>query len=294
MAKESFYFSHDYGSRNDPKIVKVLMKLGQEGKGVYWDLIEMLYEQGGYLMLSDCDSYAFALRTSEECITRLVQEFGLFENDGEKFWSNSVLARMDKRDIKSQKAKESALKRWNKADSNANASQNDTNALRSKSEPNAIKESKGKESKVKEEEIDKEENPSSPAAPNPVFKKVFESMDDVMKSIIENENSLNDIGAVAKIPNPADVPKMIEEFCNYQKAIEKFHTDRSEFKKHFFSWYARKYPNVSSDKNSAGDSPPDRQGLEDTEKIGKWIWLNNGWRDTTTFPEHRKLHYGIK
>ena len=46
MAKESFYFSHDYGSRNDPKLVKVLMKLKQEGKGVYWDLIEMLYEQG--------------------------------------------------------------------------------------------------------------------------------------------------------------------------------------------------------------------------------------------------------
>lgn len=166
MSKESYYFSHDYGSRNDPKLVKVLMKLGQAGKGVYWDLIEMLYEQGGYLMLSDCDSYAFALRTDEECITRLINEFGLFENDGERFWSSSVLSRMDRRDVKSQKAKESALKRWNKADSNANASRNNANALQTQSEPNAIKEKKGKERKEKEiiEEEDKEEKSPSPTS----------------------------------------------------------------------------------------------------------------------------------
>ncbi|QQT60061.1 DUF4373 domain-containing protein [Sphingobacterium multivorum] len=150
MSKDTFYFSHDYGARNDPKLVKVLMKLGQEGKGVYWDLIEMLYEQSGYLMLSECDSYAFALRTTEACITRLVQEFGLFENDGIKFWSNSVLFRLNERNAKSLKAKQSAQKRWEKAELNANASKKNANALPSQSAPNAIKESKEKESKEKE------------------------------------------------------------------------------------------------------------------------------------------------
>ncbi|MBC7913385.1 MAG: DUF4373 domain-containing protein, partial [Pyrinomonadaceae bacterium] len=85
MAKEAFYFTHDYGSRNDPKMQKVLMKMGHEGKSVYWDLVEMLYEEGGYLRVSECDNYAFAIRTEASTISRLINDFDLFINDGEKF-----------------------------------------------------------------------------------------------------------------------------------------------------------------------------------------------------------------
>ena len=137
MSRETFYFSHDYNARNDPKLQKVLMKLGQEGKGVYWDLIEMLYEQGGYLLLSDCDSYAFQLRTQCDCITKLINgDFELFKKDDEKFWSESVLKRLSIRDDKSNKARQSAFARWN-----------DANAMRTQSDGNAIKERKGKENK---------------------------------------------------------------------------------------------------------------------------------------------------
>lgn len=142
MAKETYYFSHDYGSRNDPKLQKLLMRLGQHGKGVYWDLIEMLYEQGGYLLLSECDSYAFALRTECECITSVIRDFFLFENDGVKFWSESVLRRLNKRTEKSEKAANSAKKRWNNA--NALQTQYDSNAK------------KGKERKGNNKEIYKE------------------------------------------------------------------------------------------------------------------------------------------
>ncbi|WP_286842750.1 MULTISPECIES: Lin1244/Lin1753 domain-containing protein [Sphingobacterium] len=291
MAKESFYFSHDYGSRNDPKLVKVLMKLKQEGKGVYWDLIEMLYEQGGYLMLSDCDSYAFALRTSEECINSLINDFGLFENDGQRFWSESVLRRMNQRNAKSEKAKESALKRWNKPDSNANASKKYANALPTQSNSNAIKERKEKEIK---EEIDKEENTSPSSAPIPVFKRGFESMEEVKDSIINDENSLMDIGAVAKVPDPKDVKIRIEEFFTFQKAIDKFHTDRSEFKKHFFSWYAKKYPNNGTGSNIVHSAATLADCSTPPDNSGKWLWLNNGWRDTTKFTDHQKQKHGLK
>lgn len=141
MAKEAYYFSHDFGARNDPKLQKVLMKLGQEGKGVYWDLVEMLFEEGGKLLVSECESYAFALRTKEECISSLLKDFGLFVDDGEFFWSNSVLRRISDRDEKSEKARLSANSRWN----NTNALKSDANALRSESDGNAIKERKGKE-----------------------------------------------------------------------------------------------------------------------------------------------------
>ena len=94
------YFSHDEGARNDPKLIKVLMRLGQAGKGVYWDLVEMLYEQGGYLLLEDCESHAFALRTDCELILKLVNDFDLFATDGARFWSETCLARMEMRDAK--------------------------------------------------------------------------------------------------------------------------------------------------------------------------------------------------
>lgn len=131
------YFSHDEGARNDPKLLQVLRKLGHEGKSVYWDLVEMLYEQGGYLMRSQCDDYAFALHTSCDLILRLVNEFDLFASDGEKFWSESALRRLAQRNAKSEKAKESAAKRWSNSERNANA-------MRTHSEGNAIK---GKEKK---------------------------------------------------------------------------------------------------------------------------------------------------
>lgn len=311
MSKESYYFSHDYGSRNDPKLVKVLMKLGQAGKGVYWDLIEMLYEQGGYLMLSDCDSYAFALRTEEECITKLINEFGLFENDAEKFWSNSVLSRLDKRDSKSQKAKESALKRWTKTDSNANASKKHTNALQSQSEPNAIKESKGKESKGKDRiEEEKEENcdvatdnnSSNFNIPKPNSWGVYSSMEDLEKVLLSHQSWQADFGKSLGVTNPEDVPKWISKFFSFCKGSGKYHEKESEAKSHCHAWTRRqielgKNPDstvVAISQNGNDNDKPIQDGSTSGELAGKWIWLNNGWRDTTTFTDHQKRKHGLK
>jgi hypothetical protein len=121
-------------------MVNLLMKAGVAGIGIYWCIVEMLYEEGGYLMLSECDRIAFELRTDSELVQSVIDST-LFEKDSEKFWSQSVLRRIEKRNEKSAKTRESALLRWNNA-----------NALRAQSESNAIKgkESKGKESKNKE------------------------------------------------------------------------------------------------------------------------------------------------
>lgn len=147
MAKESFYFSHDFGARNDPKLQKVSIKLGHEGKSVFWDLIEMIYEEGGNLLIAEIDTYAYALRTSPECIKSLINDFGLFNKNRIKFWSESVNERLKQRKTKSEKARESAMNRWKK---DANASNNDAMAMQQQVNRNAIKERKGKENKVKE------------------------------------------------------------------------------------------------------------------------------------------------
>lgn len=71
MSKE--YFSHDYNARSDPKLRKLLMKEGIEGIGVYWCIIEMLYEQEGILPLSECEAIAFELHTQCERM-RLIRD----------------------------------------------------------------------------------------------------------------------------------------------------------------------------------------------------------------------------
>lgn len=140
--KETFYFSHDYNARSDEKIKKLLVKHGLLGYGVYWAIVEDLY-QNANAMRTDYECIAYELRVNEDCIKSIINDFDLFEIEGNIFGSLSVQRRLDERDKKSKKARESALYRWNK-------NNNDANAMRTQCDSNAIKESKGKEKKVKE------------------------------------------------------------------------------------------------------------------------------------------------
>ncbi len=147
----------------------------------------------------------------------------------------------------------------------------------------------------REKEIEEEKEDSSAASePMKVFKRGFDSMEEVKDSIINDENSLMDIGAVAKVPDPKDVKIRIEEFFTFQKAIDKFHTDRSEFKKHFFSWYAKKYPNTGTGSHLVHSTATLADSSNPPDNSGKWLWLNNGWRDTTKFTDHQKQKHGLK
>ena len=82
MAVESFYFTHDYNSRNDPKMVALRMKEGMEGVGIFWCIAELLYEEGGFVMLSECERIAFELRTSCDVVNSIINDYDLFRNDG--------------------------------------------------------------------------------------------------------------------------------------------------------------------------------------------------------------------
>jgi uncharacterized protein YdaU (DUF1376 family) len=143
--KDTYYFSHDYNTRTDAKIKRLLSKHGMLGYGVFWSIIEDLYNNANALP-TDYESIAFDLRTNEMIVKSIVNDFDLFIIDGELFGSISVQRRLDERNEKSTKARESANKRWNKTEK-------DANALQTQCEPNAIKESKLKEIKEKKETI---------------------------------------------------------------------------------------------------------------------------------------------
>jgi len=135
MTKETYYFSHDYNTRSDEKIKKLIYKHGYEGYGLFWAIIEELY-QNANVMQMDSERIAYELRTDSERINSIIHDFDLFIIQDNQFSSRSVQHRLDRRNAKSQKARQSAQQRWNNA-----------NVMRTHSDSNAIKESKVKESK---------------------------------------------------------------------------------------------------------------------------------------------------
>lgn len=146
MKENTFYFPHDYNTRTDEKIKDLLFKHGMQGYGVFWAIVEDLYNNANALR-THYERIAKELDVHSELVRSVVEDYKLFVIDGDTFGSMSVQRRLDERDEKSQKARESARKRWN-----------DANAKQTQSDRNAIKESKVNKSKVNEmKEKDKEE-----------------------------------------------------------------------------------------------------------------------------------------
>ena len=58
--REAEFFSHDYDARDDEKFVRLRQKMGWEGYGLAWALIEKLYQAGGRLQ-RDYAALAFTL-----------------------------------------------------------------------------------------------------------------------------------------------------------------------------------------------------------------------------------------
>ena len=138
MPKDTFYFSHDYNARNDEKIKRLIRKHGMQGYGVFWSIVEDLYNNANALR-TDYEGIAYDLRSDSDLVASVVNDFDLFIFNGDYFGSNSVQERLEQRNDKSAKARKSASYRWENA-----------NAMQSQSDSNAKKERKGKEIKGKE------------------------------------------------------------------------------------------------------------------------------------------------
>jgi hypothetical protein len=136
--KETYYFTHDYNARSDSKIKNLIRRHQMLGYGIYWAIIEDLYQNANALPL-DYEGIAFDLHTDKKIVESVINDFDLFVKDADSFGSLSVQRRLNERSEKSNKARLSALERWNK----------NANALQPQSDSNAIKERKEKERKEK-------------------------------------------------------------------------------------------------------------------------------------------------
>jgi hypothetical protein len=214
MKKEAYYFSHDSNAKDDPKILQLRMELGWEGYGLFWALIELLRNESDYRMRTHYKSIAFALQTQEDTIKKLINDFDLFVIDEQCFWSESLLKRMELKEERSEKARESAKKRWNQ--------NNDANAMRTHSEGNADA-MQLKERKVKEIILSEESH-------NEIFRKLWTSTIWLEGIAMKNKATID------------QVRNHLNDFRQEMILTEKLKVDEKDAKEHFVNWIKRGNP----------------------------------------------------
>lgn len=143
MKGTSYYFSHDYNSANDTKILFLRHQLGMEGYGIYWFLIERLADAGGKLPIELIPVLAMQMQSTDVKVNGVIMNFDLFKVKSGEFWSERLSEHLNLRLKLSESGKNGAANRW----ANRGAI-GEGNAKKSKEKE--IKEKKVKESKVKE------------------------------------------------------------------------------------------------------------------------------------------------
>ena len=134
------YFLHESTSFQDYKIIKMRSKLGIESYGIFWALLELLFNEENKLCIDDYDALAYSLQCDSNILKQVIEDFDLFVLEDGCFYSKRLNNHIEDINNKSTKAKESASKRW----SNANAKRTHIDSNASISISNSISSSKSK------------------------------------------------------------------------------------------------------------------------------------------------------
>ena len=132
------YFNHDSVARLDIRVIKLRSKLGYEGYGIFWAVLELLFTEENKLCVEDYDSLAFGLQCDPKILKQVIEDFDLFVVEDGCFYSRRLNNHIEEINNKSNKAKESINKRWN-----------NTNVIRTYNDRNTSKVNKSKVNKSK-------------------------------------------------------------------------------------------------------------------------------------------------
>jgi hypothetical protein len=138
--KETFYFSHDYNARNDPKILMLRGEFGNEGYALYFYILETMAEDtNGVVNREAIGGLSIGYGVAKEILSKFIDfcvNIKLFKENNTGIYSQRMLEHKNIRKLLSDKGKEGANKRWENREAIGEAI----------STPNA-KERKGKERK---------------------------------------------------------------------------------------------------------------------------------------------------
>lgn len=313
MKANTFYFSHDFTARSDEKIKTLLMKYGMQGYGIYWSIIEDLYQNNNKLKLNEntAELIAYDLRVDTKIIYSIINDFGLFNLDycNGVFSSDSIERRLKQRIEKSEKAKNKAFKRWGKKEDNndAEALKNDAIAMQQhnvsiendmlkqcKDDAGAmqLKESKGKERKekenkvneIKENKIKKNQVKKSDLTSNPAAQGEYVGQEFNLRH--ETSDMANDNGV-----NSTNIPT---EQISFVKTQENREGDfRKKFIEIYDTWMKSRNMPVRID---AGDASAVKKVIAYIQKLDSvqngikqpaevWQFIFDQWENLTTWQQ---------
>lgn len=145
--KESFYFPHDYGAANDPKISALVEEYGATGYGIYWYIIELLHQDEKhtlplkqYIYLAIAKQMKANAEQIESIVKHCIMVCELFLVKGDYFYSPRVMRNFEKRALISEKRRKAGI-------------------LGAIAKQNLAKQSKEKERKEKENKIKEKRTP---------------------------------------------------------------------------------------------------------------------------------------
>lgn len=119
------YFIHDVNASQDSKILRLLMKHGNIGYGIFWRIIEIMAQSNDGYLSADFNLLGYLLREKNELVKSVVCDFGLFEfsTDSKSFTSNRLQRNIISAVEKSEKMRQAGIKsgesRKNKSSTNA-------------------------------------------------------------------------------------------------------------------------------------------------------------------------------
>lgn len=213
------YFSHDYHARNDLKIVKMRADLGLTSLGAYWCLIEILYEQNGFIKTKDLSTIAKVIDCPIDILLKIVNDYDLFIVKNDIIENNSINKRLKVRQEKSEKASSSAKVRWSKSINKSSV--NDIDAI-SNATSNAISITDSNAINNKKKRKNRKNNTIS---------ELFSCQDILLFDEIWMSNAAKSLSI-----DKSRIEDLMKKFSTHLLTIKKEHNNVSEFASHFLNW----------------------------------------------------------
>ena len=108
---QKHWFKHDFYTCNDQKMQRLDFKFPIVGYGIFFKVIELLYQNNGKLEY-DLDFIAFSINYDRDVINSVLNDFDLFAMQDGILYNRRVLLSIKEITEKSDKARASANRRY--------------------------------------------------------------------------------------------------------------------------------------------------------------------------------------
>ena len=108
---QKHWFKHDFYTCNDQKMQRLDFKFPIVGYGIFFKVIELLYQNNGKLEY-DLDFISSIIRYDKDVINSVLNDFDLFTIEDEVLSNKRVLESIKEITEKSEKARASANRRY--------------------------------------------------------------------------------------------------------------------------------------------------------------------------------------